>query len=495
MKKLLLMGCCFLLAEATNGQTADRKWNIGLHGGLTQYNGDRGQTWYTTDQAGYMFGGISVSRYLGRYADLTLFGNKGEIGNIEQFNSSNTETTSPARRFRASYTALTLALRVNFTSPEKVLRPYVFAGGSGLYYEKKHTILNEKYSFAAPTGGVGLTIQMGPVVSLQLQETFMYTGDDDLDNEVRNLNDSYLMHTVGLTFNLGKKKDEDKDGIADRLDKCPNTPPMVAVDKNGCPLDRDNDGVPDYQDECADLAGVAALKGCPDKDGDGIKDADDRCPDVAGTAELKGCPDKDGDGVPDIDDKCPDSDKKYKVDNTGCPMDNDKDGVLNEDDLCPDVKGIASLKGCPDTDGDGVADNEDHCPSVKGTIENKGCPEISKEDVKKITQIASKIYFETNSAKLKAVSTGQLNALVDILKKYEAANLTIEGHSDNVGNDDYNLQLSQKRTETVKEYLMSRGILESRLKAVGFGETKPIADNKTAAGRSKNRRVELKTSY
>ncbi|HET6227255.1 MAG TPA: OmpA family protein [Bacteroidia bacterium] len=495
MKKLLLMGCCVLATTTINAQTPDKKWNIGFHGGLTQYNGDRGQSWYTTKQAAYAFGGASVSRYLGRYVDLTLFGNKGEIGNIEPLNPANPERTGPERHFLASFTTATLALRINLTPPEYALRPYLFAGGSALYYEKKYTVGREIYSYAAPTGGFGLNIQMGRVVSLQLQETFMYTGTDYLDNEIKGLNDSYLMHTVGLTFNLGKKKDADLDGVADRMDKCPNTPTGVAVDKTGCPLDRDGDGVPDYQDECADAAGVAAFKGCPDKDNDGTADKDDRCPDVAGTVALKGCPDKDGDGVVDIDDKCADTDKKYKVDATGCPVDTDKDGVLNEDDACPEVKGIASLKGCADTDGDGVADPEDRCPAVKGTLANKGCPEISKEDVKKITQIASKIYFETNSAKLKPVSSGQLDALVEILKKYEGANLTIEGHTDNVGNDDYNMELSQKRTESVKNYLMTKGILESRLTAKGYGETKPIADNKTATGRSKNRRVELVTSY
>jgi OOP family OmpA-OmpF porin len=495
MKKLFLLCSCFLAAGTINGQTPDKKWNIGFNGGLTQYNGDRGQSWYTDKQAAYVFGGASVSRYLGRFVDVTLFGNKGEIGNIEPLNPGNPGRTGTERHFRASFTTASLALRLNFTPPEYALRPYIFGGASAIYYEKKYTVNREIYTHSAPTGGLGLNIQMGPVVALQLQETFMYTGTDFLDNEIKGLNDSYLMHTIGLTFNLGKKKDADMDGVADRQDKCPGTPAMVAVDKTGCPLDRDGDNVPDYQDECPDAAGVATLKGCPDKDADGIADKDDRCPDVAGTVALKGCADKDDDGVVDIDDKCPDTNKKYKVDNTGCPMDNDKDGIFNEDDLCPDVKGIASLRGCADKDGDGVADNEDRCPNVAGTIANKGCPEITKEDVKKITQIASKIYFETNSAKLKPVSSGQLDALVEILKKYDAANLTIEGHTDDVGKDDFNMELSQKRTESVKQYLMTKGILESRLTAKGFGETKPIADNKTATGRAKNRRVELVTSY
>jgi outer membrane protein OmpA-like peptidoglycan-associated protein len=179
----------------------------------------------------------------------------------------------------------------------------------------------------------------------------------------------------------------------------------------------------------------------------------------------------------------------------GCPIDTDKDGLLDEEDACPDKAGSLALKGCPDTDGDGVSDKDDRCPTVKGTIANKGCPEMAKEDVKKITNIASKIFFETDSDKLKVASLAQLDELALILKKYEAANLQIEGHADSQGADDYNLNLSQKRTESVKSYLMSKGIMESRLTAVGFGESKPVADNNTSLGRAKNRRVELKTSY
>lgn len=89
----------------------------------------------------------------------------------------------------------------------------------------------------------------------------------------------------------------------------------------------------------------------------------------------------------------------------------------------------------------------------------------------------------------------QLDELSEILKRYEAANLIIEGHADSQGEDAFNLTLSQKRTESVKTYLMSKGIMESRLTAIGFGESKPIADNNTSLGRAKNRRVELRTSY
>lgn len=485
MKKLLLTCLCAAITFAGSAQTQDKKWNIGLHGGAQQYNGDLGNGFYKTDQALYGFGGVSISRYIGGHLDLNLFFTKGELGHV-----------SDLGRFRTGFSSATFNLRFNIFGPNTFIRPYLTVGAGALLFANNPTVTEKsKIDYAAPSFGGGINIKLGPSVMLNIQELVLYSTNDTKDGVSANSNDSYLLHSAGLTFNFGNKKDADKDGVADRNDKCADTPPGVAVDKNGCPIDKDNDGVADYIDACPDVAGVAALKGCPDKDGDGITDKDDRCPEIAGLTELKGCPDADKDGVADMDDKCPDTKAGYKVNATGCAMDNDKDGVINEDDACPDKAGTAALKGCPDTDGDGVADNEDRCPGVKGTIANKGCPEITKEDVKKITQIASKIFFETNSDKLKVASLAQLDELADILKRYEAANLVIEGHTDSQGEDAYNMTLSQKRTDSVKTYLMGKGIMESRLTASGFGETKPVADNKTSLGRAKNRRVELKTSY
>ncbi|UFH47950.1 OmpA family protein [Flavobacterium galactosidilyticum] len=115
--------------------------------------------------------------------------------------------------------------------------------------------------------------------------------------------------------------------------------------------------------------------------------------------------------------------------------------------------------------------------------------------MERITYLGSKIFFENNSATLKVASLVQLDELVTLINKYDASNLVIEGHADSNGSDAFNLELSQKRTDSVKEYLMKKGVSESRVKAIGFGESKPIASNATALGRAKNRRVELKMSY
>ncbi|MES2514590.1 MAG: OmpA family protein [Bacteroidota bacterium] len=493
MKKIVLLCAGLLIACITKSQTEDRKWNIGLHGGITQYNGDRGQGFYATDQATYGFASVSASRFLGKHFDLSLFLTRGEVGNNEPRTAWSPAVDNP--RFLTRLNTANLVLRYNILSSRYILRPYLYAGVGGIMHEDYQTVNDERYDYALPSAGGGLNIRLSPVVSLQLQESFMYTTADDIDFEVNEFNDGYLYHTIGLTFNLGKKKDADKDGVSDKDDKCPDTPTGVMVDKKGCPIDKDGDGVADYNDNCPDVAGVSSLKGCPDKDMDGIADKDDRCPEVFGTVEFKGCPDSDKDGVADIDDKCPGTIASYKVDATGCPMDNDKDGLVNEEDLCPDLAGPLAFKGCPDTDGDGVSDLTDRCPKVKGTMENKGCPEIAKEDVRRITLIASKIFFETNSDKLKLTSHAQLDDLAAILSRYEGANLTIEGHTDNVGEDAYNMDLSQRRTESVRAYLISKGVSSARLTAIGYGETRPVGDNKKASGKAQNRRVELKTSY
>ncbi|MBC7695431.1 MAG: OmpA family protein [Burkholderiales bacterium] len=495
MKKLVLICACCLTTLLAMSQTEEKKWNVGFYGGITQYNGDKGMNFYQTNQpATYAFASVSISRYLSKHFDASIFFTRGELGNTEP-RSPWTQPSDEPIHFLVRLNTFNALLRYNILAPKWAIRPYLYLGAGGIMHEAIHSLDKERYDYALPSFGGGLNFRLNSVVSFQLEESFMYTTADDIDGDVHGPNDGYLFHKVGLTFNLGKQKDTDGDGVSDKKDQCQNTPPGISVNAVGCPLDRDNDAIADYLDACPDIAGVASLNGCPDKDMDGITDKEDRCPDVFGPVETKGCPDADKDGIVDIDDKCAGTKTGYKVDATGCTLDNDKDGIVNEEDVCPELAGTLAFKGCPDTDGDGVSDKDDRCPTVKGTLENKGCPEIAKVDIQRITVIAGKIYFETGSAKLKLISNSSLDDLSDILKRNEVVNLTIEGHTDNVGDDAYNMTLSQQRTESVKEYLIAKGISAARLTAIGYGETKPVADNTKAAGKAKNRRVELKTSY
>ena len=205
------------------------------------------------------------------------------------------------------------------------------------------------------------------------------------------------------------------------------------------------------------------MNGCPDADGDGVADKDDACPSEAGLAELAGCPDADGDGVADKDDDCPS--EAGPAENKGCPW--------------------------PDTDGDGVLDKDDQCPDVAGTVANNGCPEVTEEVQKQLNDYARTILFDTGKSSIKAESTSVMVDIIQILNEYPTAKFTVEGHTDSVGSAKLNQKLSEERANSVRDFLIDKGIGADRLNAIGYGEDKPIATNNTRSGRKQNRRVEI----
>ena len=263
--------------------------------------------------------------------------------------------------------------------------------------------------------------------------------------------------------------------------------PEVVIEQPKQPKDSDGDGVADNEDLCPNVKGIKEYKGCPDTDGDGIEDSKDECPNDKGLLALNGCPDSDGDGVADNEDLCPNVKgiKEYK----GCP-DTDGDGIIDSEDSCPTVKGILEMKGCPDSDGDGVADKDDNCPNVAGPIENKGCPLKQKRNIDELMK--KKLVCETGKNDITAASKIVLQEIAQVLKEEPTWTIEFAGHTDNVGEAAMNLQLSKKRSETVRNLLISYGVEASRIKANYFGETKPIADNNTVVGRNKNRRIDFK---
>jgi outer membrane protein OmpA-like peptidoglycan-associated protein len=356
----------------------------------------------------------------------------------------------------------------------------------------------------------GLALRLGPVW------IGSSTGITNVLSSKSYSTDVYVMLKVPVFRNIAK--DRDRDAVSDKLDQCPDLPgvwetmgcpdtdgdgitdandacPKEAGLKelNGCP-DLDGDGIADKDDRCPDLKGTAAHDGCPDTDGDGVIDPEDNCPDVAGVAALNGCPDRDGDGITDAEDNCPDTPGKAEF--GGCPFaDYDKDGVPDDEDLCPATPGPKSSHGCPDTDGDGVSDDQDLCPKTPGTKENNGCPEIKKEEKEIIAKAFSDLEFETGKDVIKAVSYPSLNELATLLKAKPEWKVKLSGHTDNTGSAALNMELSRKRATAVKDYLVGQGVDADKIITEWFGPDRPIADNKTAAGRQKNRRVEMKIVF
>ena len=275
--------------------------------------------------------------------------------------------------------------------------------------------------------------------------------------------------------------DTDNDGLTDAKDKCPEEAGPVAL--MGCP-DQDGDGLSDREDDCPELAGPATTMGCPDTDGDGVTDAEDRCPEQAGISALGGCPDSDGDGIGDGEDECPTVAGPTSA--NGCP-DDDGDGTPNSRDRCPGQAG--PIDGCPDSDGDGVDDSRDRCPTQAGPAGNDGCPAIKQEVKERLAYAARAVQFETGSAKLKEASYVVLSEVAGIMRQYPDYNLTISGHTDDVGSETTNLALSQRRAAACRDFIVATGISPARISSGGFGESRPVAENTTAEGRRKNRRV------
>jgi outer membrane protein OmpA-like peptidoglycan-associated protein len=330
------------------------------------------------------------------------------------------------------------AVHLKMVSEKYWVQPYLSVGVGAHRYTK--------YYGAFLPLGVGLKVNFFDEAHLFISSTYRVPITTETSNY-------HLQHSIGIAGRIGKKKEP-------KIIEPPKPPP-----------DTDGDGIIDSLDKCPTVKGLAKYDGCPipDTDKDGINDEDDKCPTVPGLARYQGCP------IPDTD----------------------KDGINDEEDKCPTVFGLARYQGCPipDTDGDGVNDEEDKCVTIPGPKENFGCPIIPEEIKKRVDLAAKNILFVTGSAKLQTKSYKGLDDVVKIMTENPGMSLAIDGHTDNVGKDDYNQTLSDNRAASVMNYIVSKGVDASRITSAGHGETMPIADNKTAAGRQQNRRVEMKMSY
>ena len=247
----------------------------------------------------------------------------------------------------------------------------------------------------------------------------------------------------GLSLFLGSK-DTDKDGVKDKNDACPDTPLGVVVDEEGCPVDSDGDGVPDYLDECPDTPAGAPV-------------------------DAVGCPlDSDGDGVPDYMDNCPNTPSGAPVDAQGCPL---------------------------DSDGDGVFDYLDRCPNTPaGTeVDSQGCP-IPEPEPEVRSYTFEDVYFNFDSAVITDEGEAKLREIGAELIEVAGLDIEVHGHTDHTGPEEYNMGLSQRRAEAVRDWLLENfsQLSADQFTVRQFGETQPIATNDTREGRRQNRRVEIK---
>jgi outer membrane protein OmpA-like peptidoglycan-associated protein len=331
----------------------------------------------------------------------------------------------------------------------------------------------------------------------------------------------------------GPPRDADGDRVANRRDRCPDTPSGARVDTDGCPTDEDRDRVFDGLDACDGTPGGALVdeRGCPtDTDKDSVLDGLDLCADTpqGATADPNGCPtDTDRDAVFDGLDRCPDTPMGANVDGFGCPTDADGDKVFDGLDQCPDTPTNTEVdaRGCTvqrDTDGDGVLDQQDRCPNTAAgqPVDTFGCP-LVREVVQAAPQapppaapaptqvqaamrslienvegprrpvVLRGVNFRSGRSDLTPESFPVLDEVATSLVANPSVRIEIGGHTDATGTRQRNMELSQARAFAVRAYLASKGVTPDRMVSRGFGPDQPVADNRTPAGRALNRRVEL----
>jgi OOP family OmpA-OmpF porin len=436
-------------AQAADGEAAEvvNPIEIGLFGGIHWYNEDHGLSRLEGDSTG-------ISPDNGAIFGLRLgFNFTGWLGAEGEFALSPTRTRNDVTRdiilaYRAHVIA-TLPLSYHF-------KPFALFG-----YGALSAFPGSYHEDGWPSGGPGTET----IPRLRDTDGFFHLG-------------------IGAKFPIN-------DNFGLRLDGRAMAPGAIAHDilKVG---DETGYGGPDWEVLLAAYLGLGGEKPAPapspaapppapvvdkDTDGDGILDKNDRCPSAA----------EDKDGFQDED---------------GCPdLDNDKDGIADNDDKCPieaeDRDGFQDDDGCPDADndGDGIADEADKCPNEpetkNGFQDDDGCSDEVPAAVAKFTGVIKGINFKTNSDKITKASFKVLDDAVKVLTEYPDIKLEVGGHTDNVGKPERNMELSQKRADAVKEYMVGKGIAENRLTAVGYGMDKPITENKTAADKAKNRRTEF----
>jgi outer membrane protein OmpA-like peptidoglycan-associated protein len=371
-----------------------------------------------------------------------------------------------------SYIPLKAKLALNVPAGEHT--GFIFGAGF------VHTLYKRDYDLSdnGATGSICVRLGLGAVASIRIDSYVDYIPSPD-NGASDNLNWGIQ---PGLSFLLGgnragQVRDNDGDGVPDKVDECKDTPAGDKVDAKGCTIkDSDGDGVLDDVDKCADTPA-----------GDKV--------DASGCSVPK---DADGDGVADDTDQCLDTPAGDKVDAKGCslPKDADGDGVNDEVDKCADTPAGEQVdaSGCPlpkDTDGDGVNDDKDRCPSTPAgvKVDEEGCQVLFEQSKK--TLILEGVNFETGKAELTPESQTILNGVAESLVANDSIKVQVGGHTDNTGSAAVNKRLSAARANSVREYLVSKGVAADRLTAVGFGPNKPVASNRTAAGRAQNRRVEL----
>jgi len=421
-------------AKVFGGRAQYRTWSLGVNagvlapmvaiGGTNDFN-------KVNLELGY---GLSLRKQLGHAFGLELAGVKGKLSGENDPSKSFVPAGSYASFETDLGYAVSLAGVVNVATVDFLRRennvnflvkagwglaayaprvPFDWKGVSGEDRDKDYV----KESFYPI--GAGIKFKVSDRVNFDLGYTMNFLDGDNLDGQYAKgtSKDKWSYTSAGLEFSLGSSAKPNLDWV---------NPVALMYDELKDPTLRQE---------------VEALKG--------------RVSALEAQDLLK---DSDGDGVADKLDKCPNTEAGIKVDGSGCPL---------------------------DVDGDGIPDSKDACPTEKGTAEYNGCPAPAAVG-------GSTIQFEFNSSVLKTEAYPVLDKLSSELRSNSSARVQLDGHASAEGTDEYNMQLSRDRANSVKTYLVNSGVAANRIAITAYGERRPIASNATEAGRIQNRRVEFR---
>jgi outer membrane protein OmpA-like peptidoglycan-associated protein len=464
MKRALVI-LFLVMAEFSFSQSAENKTGLGIYFGTIQYKGELGDAFFNTGKGNHAAFGISISQYISRSLDLGLNCNYGQV----DFTGKNSFMSGTMNSFN-------LLMKYKFYNgkifkEDAFLAPYLTAGVGAADYNRFSPLQNDVSDFFIPAGA-GLRFRFSRTVNVLMQMNYHISMSDEYDNDFSESgNDAFLFPAAAVVFNIGGEKDKDSDGVKDKKDKCPETPPSIIVDATGCPVDRDGDGLLNEADSCPDAKGWAQLHGCPDKDGDGVADKNDRCPEVAGTVANNGCPEE-----------------KEIVKDTVVIQEK-----LEDKEIVKQIIEIAKEEGEKEKTEAAQADTTIEKEVVKEIIpEPQKEKTVEKEMAAATQQQYSAVHFITGKSFIRKSGFKKLNEIVKEMKEHPELKLIISGHADTTGTAAGNLKLSQRRAEAVSKYLVTHGIEQGRITTIGYGDTVPAGTNTTKAGRAMNRRVEFK---